>query len=108
MELPSKAIREQIASAINLIVQVSRFSDGSRKVLKISEVVGMESETITLQDIFEFKQEGFDVAGKIKGKHISTGIVPSYLEKLRTHGENLSTSIFRTTQSSSNDLCFRS
>lgn len=108
MELPSKAIREQIASAINLIVQVSRFSDGSRKVLKISEVVGMESETITLQDIFEFKQEGFDVAGKIKGKHIPTGIVPSCLEKLRTHGENLSTSIFRTTQSYSNDLCFRS
>jgi len=107
MELPSKAIREQIASAINLIVQVSRFSDGSRKVLKISEVVGMESETITLQDIFEFKQEGFDATGKIRGKHVSTGIVPSYLEKLRTHGENLSTSIFRSAQASISDLSFR-
>ncbi|MGB4589578.1 MAG: CpaF family protein [Clostridiaceae bacterium] len=107
MELPSKAIREQIASAINLIVQVSRFPDGSRKVLKISEVVGMESETITLQDIFEFKQEGFDATGKIKGKHVSTGIVPNYLEKIRTHGENLSTSIFRSAPSSISDLSFR-
>lgn len=79
MELPSKAIREQIASAINLIVQVSRFPDGLRKILKISEIAGMESETITLQDIFEFKQEGFDAIGKIRGKHVSTGIVPSYL-----------------------------
>jgi len=107
MELPSKAIREQIASAINLIVQVSRFPDGSRKILKISEVVGMESETITLQDIFEFKQEGFDSTGKIRGKHVSTGIVPSYLEKLKTYGENLSTSIFRTSLTSISDMSFR-
>ena len=107
MELPSKAIREQIASAINLIVQVSRFPDGSRKILKISEVVGMESETITLQDIFEFKQEGFDAIGKIRGKHVSTGIVPSYLEKLKTHGENLSTSIFRPSLSIISEMSFR-
>lgn len=107
MELPSKAIREQIASAINLIVQVSRFPDGSRKILKISEVVGMESETITLQDIFEFKQEGFDATGKIRGKHVSTGIVPSYLDKLKTYGENLSTSIFRPSLTSISDMSFR-
>ena len=107
MDLPSRAIREQIASAINLIIQVSRFPDGSRKILKITEVVGMESETITLQDIFEFRQEGFTENGKVKGRHVPTGIVPGYLDKLRIHGENLSTTIFKSVPAPLNEISFR-
>lgn len=95
MELPSRAIREQIASAVQLIVQVSRFSDGSRKVLKITEVLGMEGDTITLQDIFEFRQDGFDEMGRVRGKHVATGIVPGYIDKLKTHGEILPSSLFK-------------
>ncbi|SFN95014.1 CpaF family protein [Proteiniclasticum ruminis] len=95
MELPSKAIREQIASALDLIVQVSRFNDGSRKITKVSEVVGMENDTITLQDIFVFRQEGFDETGKVMGKHVATGIVPKFIEKLKTYGENVPSAIFK-------------
>ena len=95
MELPSRAIREQISSAINLIIQVGRFTDGTRKVTKITEIVGMESDTITLQDIFLFRHDGFDERGGVVGKHVPTGIVPNFTEKLRTRGEILSTSIFK-------------
>src|SRR6202030_35517 len=65
MELPVRAIREQIASAVNVILQQTRFADGSRKVTAISEVSGMEQDAITLQDIFRFKQEGFDDQGVV-------------------------------------------
>lgn len=95
MELPSRAIREQISSAIHLIVQVGRFTDGTRKVTKITEIIGMEGDTITLQDIFVFRQEGFDERGGVIGKHVPTGIVPSYMEKLKNQGEILPTSIFK-------------
>lgn len=95
MELPSRAIREQIASAIHLIVQIGRFTDGTRKVLKITEVVGMEGETITLQDLYIFRQDGFNERGGVVGKYIPTGIVPSFTEKLRMHGENIPSSVFK-------------
>lgn len=95
VELPTKAIREQISSAINLIIQISRFTDGSRKVSKITEIVGMEGEIITMQDIFVFKHEGFDEHRKVLGKHVPTGIVPKFLDKLKEHGETISSSIFR-------------
>lgn len=107
MELPSRAIREQISSAINLIVQVGRFTDGTRKVNKITEIVGMESETITLQDIFVFRHDGFDERGGVLGKHIPTGIVPNLIEKLRTHGENLPTNIFKTTENLQDNIAGR-
>jgi pilus assembly protein CpaF len=98
MELPSRAIREQIASAINIIVQVSRFTDGTRKVTKISEIVGMESDIITLQDIFIFRHDGFDEKSSIVGKHVPTGIVPNLIEKLRVSGENLPSGIFKSVE----------
>lgn len=98
MELPSRAIREQISSAIHLIVQVGRFTDGTRKVTKITEILGMEGDTITLQDIFIFRQDGFDERGGIIGKHIPTGIVPSYVDKLKNQGEILSSSIFKQSE----------
>ena len=95
MELPSKAIREQISSAINLIVQVARFTDGSRKVTKITEIVGMEGDTITLQDIYVYRQDGFNERGGVIGKHIPTGIVPNFVEKIKAHGDNVPASIFK-------------
>lgn len=95
IELPSKAIREQIAAAINLIIQISRFPDGSRKVTKVSEITGMEGEIITLQDIFIFQQDGYDLKGRIIGRHVATGVMPSYLERLKTFGENVSPGTFK-------------
>ncbi len=94
MELPSRAIREQISSAIKLIVYVARFTDGTRKVVKISEITGMEGETITIQDLYIFKQEGFDEGGSVIGKHVPTGIVPTFLEKLKAYGETIPSSVF--------------
>ena len=96
MELPSRAIREQVTSAINLIVQVARFTDGTRKITKITEIVGMESDTITLQDIYVFRQDGFNERGGVIGKHIPTGIVPNFLEKIKAHGDNIPASVFKT------------
>jgi len=87
MELPLKAIREQISSAIELIIHQTRFSDGSRKITRISEVVGIENDSIVLQDIFAFRQEGVNEQGHVQGYHIITGIVPRCLEKLKAHGE---------------------
>lgn len=95
MELPSRAIREQIASAINLIVQIARFTDGTRKVIKITEIVGMEGETITLQDLYTYRQDGFNERGGVLGKYIPTGIVPTFTEKLRMHGESIPSSVFK-------------
>ena len=86
MELPVKAIRDQVSAAIDLIVQQARFRDGSRKIVSISEVVGMEGDMITLQDIFVFKPEGVDSNGKIRGRHTATGIHPKVLGKLKDNG----------------------
>lgn len=94
MDLPIKAIREQIASAIDLIIQQSRLKDGSRRITHISEVVGMEGEIITLQDIFVFKQYGKDEKGKIAGEMVPTGIRPKFAEKLEAAGATLPSDLF--------------
>ena len=86
-ELPSVAIREQIASAVNLVVQQTRMPDGSRKVIKITEVAGREGSTILLQDIFTYEQEGFDTEGKVRGYHAPTGNIPHFVEELRASGD---------------------
>ena len=85
-ELPSSAIREQIASAIDLVVQQTRLPDGSRKIVQISEVTGRESNVILLQDIFKFEQEGFDERGKVLGHHTATGNIPYFVDELRRSG----------------------
>ncbi len=82
MDLPLKAIREQVASAIDIIIQQARMKDGSRKITHVTEIVGMEGEVITLQDIFVFKQTGRDDRGRIVGSLAPTGIVPHFMEKL--------------------------
>jgi pilus assembly protein CpaF len=86
MELPVRAIREQIHSALDIVVHQSRLKDGSRKVVNITEVVGMEGDTITLQDIFTYRIEGIDTYGRIKGNFVSTGIRPNFLEKIAASG----------------------
>lgn len=86
MELPSRAIREQIASAINIVVQQSRLPDGSRKIVSISEITGMEKDEIVMQEIYRFNQTGVDENGKITGKFEPTGVRPYCVDKLRRSG----------------------
>ena len=98
-ELPSKAIREQISSALNLIVQQTRLLDGSRKIVQISEVTGREGDVILMQDIFKFVQTGIrqDEDGKahVEGYHTATGNIPEFIEKLRSSGNlDLDMSVF--------------
>ena len=96
MELPVRAIREQISSAIDLIVQQSRFKDGTRKVTHITEVQGMEGDIITLQDIFLFKPKGYDEQGGVLGGYSATGFIPRFIEELRERGEEVSIQIFQS------------
>jgi len=95
MELPVKAIREQVASAVDIIVQQTRFADGSRRITYISEVSGMEGDIITLQDIFRFKQEGFDGEGRVHGRFVATGFVPRFYDDLQRRGIPVDLDIFR-------------
>ncbi|MBP5227938.1 MAG: Flp pilus assembly complex ATPase component TadA [Kiritimatiellae bacterium] len=94
IELPSRAIREQIASAIDIIVHESRLSDGSRKVVCISEVVGLEGQQIVMQDLFEFQQSGIDEHGKVIGRFMPTGAMPTFFEHLHSRGLTLDPAIF--------------
>jgi len=95
MELPVKAIREQIASAVHLIVQQTRFSDGTRKICYITEIAGMEVDIVTLQDIFYYKQEGFTDEGKVRGRFVASGFVPKFYDDLQRKGIPVNMSIFR-------------
>jgi len=95
MELPVRAIREQIASAVHLIVQQTRFADGSRKVTAISEISGMETDVITLQDIFRFEQDGFDAEGRVTGKFLATGFVPHFYDEMQRRGIKVNMDIFQ-------------
>lgn len=95
VELPVKAIREQIKSAIDIIVQQARLSDGTRKIISITEVTGMEGDIITTQDIFRFEQTGIDPAGKVLGKFTPTGIIPTFIDEIKSKGLELDLSIFQ-------------
>jgi pilus assembly protein CpaF len=95
MDLPIRAIREQIASAIDVIVHQSRFSDGTRKITHVTEVTGMEGDIITMQDIFVFKQEGFDEGGRVRGRYVPSGFVPAFYEDLQRRGIAVNMNIFR-------------
>lgn len=86
MNLPARAVREQIASAVNVIIQVQRLRDGSRRLTHISEITGMEGEVITLQDLFKFEYDGEDERGKILGTQKSSGLRPAFFDKARQYG----------------------
>ncbi len=94
MDLPVRAIREQIAAAIDLIVHESRFSDGSRKIVKITEVVGLEGDRITMQDLFEYVQTGISDDGKVEGYFAPTGSVPTFVEEFEQRGVPLDRKMF--------------
>ncbi|WP_053218284.1 CpaF family protein [Virgibacillus senegalensis] len=94
MELPVKAIREQIAGALDVIIQQSRLKDGTRRITNITEVQGLEGDVIVLQDIFTFQQSGLDEEGKIIGKLVPTGIRPQFYERLENEGIHFPASIF--------------
>ncbi len=94
MDLPVRAIREQISGAVNIIVQQTRLKDGSRKVVAVTEVQGMEGDTVVLQDIFIFEQQGLDEKGKIIGRVKPTGIRPKFMSKFEEEGIKLPADIF--------------
>ena len=95
IDMPQRAARAQIASALNVVIQVSRLSDGRRKVTSVSELTGMEGETITMQEIFRFKKEGVDDDGMVKGHFEATGIRPKFLLDAEAHGIHLPAELFR-------------
>ena len=94
MDLPVRAIREQIASAVNIIVQQSRFKDGKRRITNIVEVAGMEGETIVLQELFRFQQSGLDAKGRTFGRFVSTGYRPEFYAELRAAGIDMDEGVF--------------
>jgi pilus assembly protein CpaF len=96
--LPHKATRQQIASAITVIVQGNRLTDGQRKITSIQEITGMEGEVVTMQEIFAFRQTGVDANGKVTGHFQATGIRPKFADKLRNFGVNLPDSLFDPTK----------
>ena len=87
-------MRQQIGSAIHGVVQVSRLADGTRKVITISEIVGMEGDMITMQDIFVFERHGIDESGKVRGQFRASGIQPQFAERLATAGCRLRSALF--------------
>src|SRR5438132_2311376 len=94
LNIPERAIRQQIASAINVVIQVSRLSDGTRKVTQISEITGMEGDVISMQDIFVFERDGIGVGGRVVGRFRATGVRPRCSERLAAAGTMLSPSLF--------------
>jgi pilus assembly protein CpaF len=97
MELPIKIVRQQISSAMDVIVQVSRMRDGTRKITAITEVAGMEGDVVVLSDIFKFNQTGVDAEGKILGQVKPTGIRPLFGPRLEAAGFKLGAEIFGAT-----------
>lgn len=94
MELPLRAIRSQIASAVDIVVQIARLRDGSRKIINISEITGMEGDIITMQDLFRFEQQGIDGDGRLRGEFVTTGLRPMCSEKLELNGIHLPMDLF--------------
>jgi pilus assembly protein CpaF len=94
LNIPERAVRHQIASAIHGVVQIARLSDGTRKVISVSEVTGMEGDIVTMQDIFVFERRGIDETGKVRGTFRATGIRPHFSERLASYGARLRAALF--------------
>jgi pilus assembly protein CpaF len=94
LNIPDRAIRQQVASAIELVVQIARLSDGTRKVTAVSEITGMERDVITMQDIFVFEKLGVDEDGRVRGRFRATGIRPKCTDRFATSGINLPSQMF--------------
>jgi pilus assembly protein CpaF len=96
-DLPLRAIREQISNALQLVVHQERFKDGTRKVTNVTEITGMEGDKISLQDLFLYERKGIDDQGRIIGRHVPTGVVPKFIDKIEAAGIILPHQIFRRT-----------
>jgi pilus assembly protein CpaF len=94
LALPIRAMRDYIASAIDLIVHLARLSDGSRKVMRVTEVVGREEDVLTTQDIFVFEPQGVDGEGRVSGQHRATGVRPKFSERLARVGVPMGADLF--------------
>src|SRR6201987_1521544 len=97
LNLPEKAVRKQIASAVTLVLQVSRFADGTRRITYISEITGMEVDVVSMQDVFVFEKQGVSPEGKTLGAFTATGIRPKFAEKLKASGIELPPGMFEQT-----------
>ena len=97
LNLPPKTMRAQISSALSVLIQISRLSDGKRKLTSIQEITGMESDIITLHEIFTFEQAGVTADGAVQGHFRATGIRPKFVDRLRVHGITLSDALFDPT-----------
>jgi pilus assembly protein CpaF len=95
IDIPARAARAQIGSAIHVVIQVARLADGRRKIVSLAEITGMEGEVITMQEIFRFRQTGISNDGIVQGKFEATGIRPRFLEQVMAHGISLSADLFR-------------
>jgi pilus assembly protein CpaF len=96
LNIPERAVRHQISSAVHAVIQVARLSDGTRKVITISEVTGMDEDIIAMQDIFTFDRTGIDEAGKVRGAFRATGVRPQFAERLATSGARLRPALFES------------
>jgi pilus assembly protein CpaF len=94
-ELPVKAMRQQVSSAIDLIIQVNRVQGGARRITYVSEVLGMEQDTVVMQDIFKYVQEGLDENGRARGNFVANGVRPSFTDRLEASGVRLPANLFR-------------
>jgi pilus assembly protein CpaF len=94
ISLPVRAMREYISSALDMIVHVARLSDGTRRVIRVTEIAGMEEAIVTTQDIFLFEQEGIDKEGRVLGVHRATGVRPKFAERLASAGIQLDPRLF--------------
>src|SRR6266700_3024744 len=94
LSLPVRAMRDYVASALDLVIHVSRLSDGTRKVVRVTEIVGMEEDVVTTQDIFTFDQQGIDAEGRVVGFHRATGVRPKFTERLARAGIHLGSEVF--------------
>ncbi len=100
MDLPTRSMRQQIASAVQVVVQIRRFSDGRRRLTSLSEITGMEGEVVTMQEIFRFEQTGVDADGSVRGELRATGVRPSFFERLLASGQQVPPNLFKTDRQS--------
>jgi pilus assembly protein CpaF len=94
LTLPPKAMRQQISSAINVVLQISRLSDGKRKITSVQELTGMEGDIITMHEIFGFNQTGVDANGAVRGQFRASGIRPKFMDRIRAYGVKINESLF--------------
>jgi pilus assembly protein CpaF len=96
LNIPERAVRHQISSAVHAVVQIARLSDGTRKVITVSEITGMDEDRIGMQDIFSFDRTGTDESGKVRGVFRATGARPQFADRLATSGARLRPALFES------------